>query len=146
MKLEKVYGDTAARLDLCGISVDNRLMLNKIRADIVSDSPGNILFNDSSFGVVLYNRSETSVHAAARIFICDSNGKTFYDNSEDLRIGAREKTAIDIPFTNLKYGIYTAVIEMRYDSETVTEKSEFSYCVNAENVRNTKLGINTHMS
>lgn len=146
MKLEKVYGDTAARLDLCGISVDNRLMLNKIRADIVSDSPGNILFNDSSFGAVLYNRSETSVYAAARIFICDSNGKTFYDNSEDLRIGAREKTAIDIPFTNLKYGIYTAVIEMRYDSETVTEKSEFSYCVNAENVRNTKLGINTHMS
>ena len=146
MKLEKVYGDTAARLDLCGISVDNRLMLNKIRADIVSDSPGNILFNDSSFGAVLYNRSETSVYAAARIFICDSNGKTVYDNSEDLRIGAREKTAIDIPFTNLKYGIYTAVIEMRYDSETVTEKSEFSYCVNAENVRNTKLGINTHMS
>lgn len=146
MKLEKVYGDTAARLDLCGISVDNRLMLNKIRADIVSDSPGNILFNDSGFGAVLYNRSETSVYAAARIFICDSNGKTVYDNSEELRIGAREKTAIDIPFTNLKYGIYTAVIEMRYDSETVTEKSEFSYCVNAENVRNTKLGINTHMS
>lgn len=146
MKLEKVYGDTAARLDLCGISVDNRLLTNKIRADIVSDSPGNILFDDSSFGAVLYNRSETSVYAAARIFICDSNGKTVYDNSEDLRIGAREKTAIDIPFTNLKYGIYTAVIEMRYDSETVTEKSEFSYCINAENVRNTKLGINTHMS
>ena len=146
MKLEKVYGDTAARLDLCGISVDNRLMLNKIRADIVSDSPGNILFDDSNFGAVLYNRAETSVYAAARIVICDSNGKTVYDNSEDLRIGAREKTAIDIPFTNLKYGIYTAVIEMRYDSETVTEKSEFSYCVNAENVRNTKLGINTHMS
>lgn len=146
--IEKVYGGKAYQLKNKGLDVEERILSKPVRLEIVSDSPGNILFGNSSFGIVGYNRSDTGLTANITATVSDINGETVLQNSVGTKsFPSKEKAASYVDFSGLDYGIYKLTVTAEVSDGSVTyATADFSVCVDASNIRNSKLGINNHLS
>ncbi|MGN0178389.1 MAG: hypothetical protein ACI4DY_02955 [Monoglobaceae bacterium] len=146
--IEKVCGEEAYRLRSIGLDIEERVLCKPVRLEIVSDSPGNILFGNSSFGIVGYNRSDTALTANITMTVSDVKGDTVLQTDVGAKsFPSKEKTAICVDFSDLDYGLYKLTVTADVSDGSVTyAAADFSVCVDASGVRNSKLGINNHLS
>lgn len=146
MSIEKFYGKYADDFFADGYDIDTKCTSNELRFEMITDSAGNILFDDSNIKLAAINRSNNTLDGNIKITAKDENGEQYtLLNTQSKVFSANGICEIPLDFSGLKYGIYNLFVT--YNNNTVSPLNNvFSVCRNAEGVYNPKLGLNNHLS